>query len=61
MKRALRFAFLTALVVAPLRAQAPAANDGDHTLQAMKDEMARAKARLELAIPPSNQPTRSRG
>ena len=58
MKRALRFAFLTALVVAPLRAQAPAANDGDHTLQAMKDEMARAKARLELAIPPSNQPVR---
>jgi predicted Zn-dependent protease len=58
MKRALRFAFLAALAAAPLGAQAPAANDGDHTLQAMKDEMARAKARLELAIPPSNQPVR---
>jgi TldD protein len=37
-------------------AQVPA--DKDHTLQAMKDEMARAKSRLELAIPPSNQPVR---
>ena len=32
--------------------------DKDHTIQAMKDEMARAKSRLELAIPPSNQPVR---
>jgi hypothetical protein len=37
--------------------QAPA-DDKDHTFQAMKDEMARAKSRLELAIPPSNQPVR---
>src|ERR1700740_2585791 len=30
----------------------------DHTLQSMRDEMARSKSRLELAIPPSNQPVR---
>jgi TldD protein len=35
-----------------------AASDSDHTLQAMHDEMARSKARLELQIPPSNQPVR---
>jgi len=50
-------AVLLVLSVAPAAfAQAPA--DKDHTLQAMKDEMARAKARLELSIPPSNQPVR---
>jgi predicted Zn-dependent protease len=56
--RSLRLAtVLFALSVAPVTfAQALA--DKDHTLQAMKDEMARAKARLELAIPPSNQPVR---
>ena len=35
-----------------------ATSDNDHTLQAMHDEMARSKARLELQIPPSNQPVR---
>ena len=56
--RSLRLAaILFALSAAPaVFAQAPA--DKDHTLQAMKDEMARAKSRLELAIPPSNQPVR---
>ena len=56
--RSLRLAaILFALSAAPaVFAQAPA--DKDHTLQAMKDEMARAKTRLELAIPPSNQPVR---
>jgi TldD protein len=50
-------AYLFALLAAPAAfAQAPA--DKDHTLQAMRDEMARAKSRLELAIPPSNQPVR---
>ena len=39
------------------RAQAATSNS-DHTLQAMHDEMARSKARLELQIPPSNQPVR---
>jgi TldD protein len=37
-------------------AQAPA--DNDHTLQAMRDEMARAKTRLELKLPQSEQPVR---
>jgi TldD protein len=56
--RSHRFAaVLLSLFVAPtVFAQTPAGND--HTLQAMKDEMARAKSRLELAIPPSNQPVK---
>jgi len=37
-------------------AQAPA--DNDHTLQAMRDEMARSKTRLELHIPQADQPVR---
>jgi len=32
--------------------------DSDHTLQAMRDEMARAKTRLELKIPNIDQPVR---
>ena len=35
-----------------------AQQDGDHTLQAMRDEMARSKARLELKIPNTGQPVR---
>ena len=57
----LRFAtVLFALSAAPVlfAAQTQAPADKDHTLQAMKDEMARAKSRLEIAIPPSNQPVR---
>jgi TldD protein len=60
--RLFRFtAMVAAFCVAPTvfasqPAQAP--TDKDHTLEAMKDEMARAKSRLELAIPPSNQPVR---
>ena len=38
------------------RAQAPA--DNDHTLQAMRDEMARSKTRLELQIPGTPKPQR---
>src|SRR5258708_3552179 len=37
-------------------AQVP--HDNDHTLQAMRDEMARAKTRLELKIPNIEQPVR---
>jgi predicted Zn-dependent protease len=37
---------------------ASAQQDNDHTLQAMRDEMARSKARLELHIPNSDQPVR---
>jgi predicted Zn-dependent protease len=56
--RAIRlFAALLSLAVASAAfAQAPA--DNDHTLQAMKDEMARAKSRLELQIPKLDKPVR---
>ncbi|HKM67539.1 MAG TPA: metallopeptidase TldD-related protein [Candidatus Acidoferrum sp.] len=56
--RALRqFAFLFALAASTVAfAQAPA--DNDHTLQAMRDEMARAKSRLELQIPKLDKPVR---
>jgi predicted Zn-dependent protease len=37
-------------------AQAP--SDNDHTLQAMRDEMARAKTRLEIKFPGTNEPVR---
>lgn len=57
--RPIRFAaVLFALCVAPAVFASQATDDKDHTLQAMKDEMARAKSRLELAIPPANQPVR---
>src|ERR1043166_4853569 len=43
--------------VAPnMFAQTP--SDNDHTLQAMRDEMARAKTRLELKFPGTNEPVR---
>jgi TldD protein len=53
-------AVLFSISVAPsvFAAQVPAADEKDHTIQAMKDEMARATSRLELAIPPANQPVR---
>lgn len=57
--RSLRFAAVfVSLCVAPMVFASQATEDKDHTIQAMKDEMARAKSRLELAIPPSNQPVR---
>lgn len=58
--RALRFAsVLLALCSAPAAfAQASFDSDSDHTMQAMRDEMARSKSRLELQIPPSGQPVR---
>ena len=37
---------------------AQAQQDNDHTLQAMRDEMARGKTRLELKIPGTDQPVR---
>ncbi len=39
-------------------AQPQALPDNDHTIQSMRDEMARAKARLELKLPQSDQPVR---
>ena len=57
--RAPRFTLFLVLAAAPMAfGQTPATSDTDHTMQAMKDEMARAKSRLELTIPPSNQPVR---
>lgn len=56
--RTLRFAavlFASSLASAAF-AQAPA--DNDHTMQAMKDEMARAKSRLELQIAKGDKPVR---
>jgi len=38
--------------------QAQTPDGKDHTLQAMRDEMARSKARLELKIPGTDQPAR---
>jgi TldD protein len=54
MKRTQLFASVALLLVAPIsatvsRAQSP--NDNDHTLQAMRDEMARSMSRLALKIP----------
>jgi TldD protein len=68
-RRALAFAGLTILAAVlgcgvSVRAQAPttvqtqAPKDNDHTLQAMQDEMARSKTRLELQIPGTPQPQR---
>jgi len=49
--RTLRLAaiFLALSTASAALAQAPA--DNDHTLSAMRDEMARSKARLQLQIP----------
>ena len=43
---------------APLGAQTKPANDGDQTLRALRDEMARSKSRLELKIPGKDEPVR---
>ena len=48
--------FLAVFAFRAASSQAPA--DNDHTMQAMRDEMARSKGRLELQIPPSGQPVR---
>ncbi len=61
MKRARVFAGLTifaALLSCSVAARAQAPADTDHTLQAMRDEMARSKSRLELKIPGIPQPQR---
>jgi len=50
------------LLLVSMRSGAAAAGqvpqDSDHTMQAMRDEMARAKTRLELKIPNIDQPVR---
>jgi TldD protein len=59
MNRACLIATLTLLAASlncasPVRAQAP--QDNDQTLRAMRDEMARAKSRLEIKIPGTDKP-----
>jgi len=56
--RALRLFTVLLSVAAASAAFAQAPPDNDHTLQAMKDEMARAKSRLELQIPKLDKPVR---
>ena len=61
MRRAERIAVLILLLAAWGSAAAAGAQvpqDNDHTLQAMRDEMERAKTRLELKIPNIDQPVR---
>ena len=61
MRRASGFAVLALLFAAwncALPARAQGQQDNDHTLQAMRDEMARSKSRLELKIPNVDQPVR---
>jgi predicted Zn-dependent protease len=48
--------FLMFAAASTTRAQAPV--DNDQTIRAMRDEMARAKSRLELALPQSDKPVR---
>lgn len=56
--RILRLAFTLFVVSTATPAFAQAPPDNDHTMQAMRDEMARAKTRLELKLPQSEQPVR---
>ena len=49
---------LAAAMVSVTPARSQEANDKDQTLRAMRDEMARAKARLELKIPGTDQPVK---
>ena len=61
MRRAARMAGLILLLIAMgpgAAAGAQVPQDNDHTLQAMRDEMDRAKTRLELKIPNIDQPVR---
>ena len=61
MRRAKEMAGLILLLVAMgsgAAAGAQVPQDNDHTLQAMRDEMARAKTRLELKIPNIDRPVR---
>ena len=61
MRQAERIAGLILLLAATASGAAAGAQvpqDNDHTLQAMRDEMARAKTRLELKIPNVDQPVR---
>ena len=56
--RTLRFAAISLALFAASAVLAQAPADNDHTLQAMRDEMARSKTRLQLQIPQADQPVR---
>ena len=56
--RTLRLAAISLALFAGSAALAQAPADNDHTLQAMRDEMARSKTRLQLQIPQADQPVR---
>jgi TldD protein len=55
---AMALGFAGAFFAASFSAPPAAADDNDHTLEAMRDEMARSKARLELKIPGTGTPVR---
>jgi len=55
---AVALGFAGAFFAASFSALPAAADDNDHTLEAMRDEMARSKARLELKIPGTGTPVR---
>jgi len=55
---AMALGFAGAFLAASFSAPPAAADDNDHTLEAMRDEMARSKARLELKIPGTGTPVR---
>jgi len=57
--RHVALAILSTVVFAPaVFAQAQPPADNDHTLQAMRDEMARAKSRLEIQVSKADKPVR---
>jgi hypothetical protein len=56
--RILRFAAVLITLSVPCSAFARAPEDNDQTMRAMRDEMGRAKTRLELQISPSEKPMR---
>lgn len=55
---ALSCAMTSSAQTATATSRAQSSNDNDHTLQAMRDEMARSKSRLEIQIPGTSEPQR---
>ncbi|HEY1424913.1 MAG TPA: metallopeptidase TldD-related protein [Candidatus Acidoferrum sp.] len=58
MRTSLRTIILLLLLGSGIAPAVFAQSDNDHTLQAMRDEMARAKGRLELKFPGTDEPVR---
>jgi TldD protein len=55
-KAVVAIGFLAAALSCAVNVRAQAAQDNDQTLRAMRDEMARAKSRLEINIPGTDKP-----